>query len=67
MVPRWKATVHYRNRIGTTLVDHDIEEIEDLAPLIELGPHWDTIQKVVIHLQRSPEGRQITIEEADKL
>lgn len=45
---RWHATIHYRMTAGIIDVEHDVEEIEDLQPIVEAGPHWDTIEKIVI-------------------
>jgi hypothetical protein len=46
---RWHATIHYRtNAVGTVDVEHDLDELEDLHDLVEAGPHWDTIEKIVV-------------------
>jgi len=45
---RWRATAVYRTDTGPVDVTHDIEELEDLHELIEAGPHWDTIEQIVI-------------------
>jgi hypothetical protein len=42
---RWHAVVHYRTENGAPEVEHDLEELGELHDLIELGPHWDTIQR----------------------
>lgn len=42
-VPRWQATVTYRTDDGPLTVIHDIEELEELQNLIELGPDWNAI------------------------
>lgn len=62
---RWKATIHYRTAHGILLVDHDIEEIQDLHSLVERGPHWDTIDKIEIILARPAEDAAMTIEAAE--
>lgn len=40
MIRRWKATVIYRTDKGPLDVVHDLEEVADLQPLVELGPHF---------------------------
>lgn len=45
---RWRAVATYRTVTGPVDVPHDVEEIEDLHDLIERGPHWDTIEQIVI-------------------
>lgn len=45
---RWLATIYYRTENGTLDVTHDLEELSDIDQAVETGPHWDTIEKVVI-------------------
>jgi len=47
---RWHATVLYRSESGVVDVKHDLVELADLHDLVELGPHWDTIEE--IHIKR---------------
>ena len=72
---RWKATITYRvepTEFGKSInvdgefleVEHDIEEIGELERIVELGPHWDTIEKIEIVLQRPSEDATLTVEEA---
>lgn len=65
-VPRWKAVVTYRSENGPIDVLHYFDEIEDLAELIENGPHWDTIERCVIKLNQVLEPG-LTIEAAELL
>lgn len=67
MNPRWAATVHYRADAGLIDVTHDLDEIEDLHDLVERGPHWDTIEQIVIVRAVAGEPLTLTIEEAEKL
>jgi len=47
-------------------VEHLFEEIEDLQELVERGPHWDTLIRCTITLNRPAENKHLTIEEAAK-
>ena len=63
---RWHATIYYRSETGGVDVDHDIEEIEDLHDIVERGPDWHAIDKIVITLAR-PVAEPMTIEQAAEL
>lgn len=66
--PRWKATCLYRIEGGTFVdVEHFFEEIEDLHMLIERGPHWDTLVRCTITLNRHSEAKDLTVERAAQL
>jgi hypothetical protein len=45
-------------------VEHDFEEIEDLHDLIEAGPSWCALDRIVITYQGS--AGQLTLEQAAK-
>jgi hypothetical protein len=60
---RWKATIYYRSGFGLIDVEHGIEEIEDLQDIVERGPDWNAIDKIVITLDRKAYDG-LTIEEA---
>lgn len=63
---RWIATVHYATDNGIVDVQHDLDEIEDLHDLVERGPHWDTIDRIVIvRGKKLVEG--LTVEKAETL
>ncbi|MER9768900.1 hypothetical protein NKJ09_22880 [Mesorhizobium sp. M0189] len=64
-VLRWKAVVTYRSEEGKKNVEHFLEELDDLAGLIEQGPDWNTIVACVVTLNRdsSPIPR-LTIEQS---
>jgi hypothetical protein len=66
---RWHATVTYRTDDGPLEVEHDFEELRELHDLVELGPHWDTIIKIVVTLARrsDEEHPDLTVEQALKL
>lgn len=49
---RWLATVTYRSQLGPVDVPHDIEELDEIADLVEAGPDWGTIEHITIKLQR---------------
>lgn len=63
MRPRWRAVIHYRSDKGPVDVRHDIEELDELHNLVELGPDWNSIERIEITLARTT-GR-CTIEEAE--
>jgi len=65
--PRWAATVHYRADAGLVDVTHDLDEIEELHDLVERGPHWDTIDRIVIVRAVAGSPLTLTVEEAEKL
>jgi hypothetical protein len=62
--PRWSATVAYSTDTGPVEVEHFVEEIADLDELIERGPDWNSIERIVVTLTRR---RPVTIEEAMQL
>lgn len=64
---RWKATVTYRTNNGPLDVEHSFEELFELHDLIERGPHWDTIERIVVKLARPADARDLTIEVAETL
>jgi hypothetical protein len=63
---RWHATVYYRTDQGMVEVEHDCEELEELHDLIERGPNWNTIDRIVVvlALQVYP---GLTIEQSEQL
>jgi hypothetical protein len=65
---RWIATSTYRSERGPVVVEHYIEELEDVHNLIEYGPDWNSLVdlKVVLNpLRTSYPG--ITMEAVAKL
>jgi hypothetical protein len=50
MPPRWQALVVYRSQNGPIEVDFAFEELAELHGLIERGPNWDTIERIVVTL-----------------
>jgi hypothetical protein len=46
---RWMAEIVYVNGEQQTLA---FEELEDLDEIVELGPDWHTIDRIVITLNR---------------
>lgn len=61
---RWKATCFYRTDAGTLDVEWFLNEIGDLESHVELGPHWDTIEKIEIERINHKTSPALTIEEA---
>lgn len=66
MTDRWRATVNYRTEAGTVDVVHDLSEIRDLHDLIENGPHWDTIEQIVIVRINHVTDTNLTVEGAER-
>lgn len=63
---RWHATIYYHSDSGGIDVEHDIEEIEELHDIVERGPDWNTIDKIVVTLARKADER-LSIEKAATL
>lgn len=60
---RWRAVVTYRSsEAGPVDVEHFIEEIDDLADIVERGPDWNAIERIEITLNRT--STYFTLEEA---
>lgn len=57
---RWKAVVTFRSANGPLPVEHHIDEIEELQHIVERGPDWNTIERIVITLaQKTAPGMTI--------
>lgn len=64
---RWSATIHYRtDAVGLVDVTHELHELSDIQDIVEVGPHWDTIDRIVIvRGEGAIEG--LTVEAAEAL
>ena len=62
---RWTATITYRTDNGPLAIEHSFEEIEDLHDLVERGPDWNTIERIVVRLARRLEPG-LTVEQAER-
>lgn len=60
---RWHATIYYRSETGGVDVEHDIEELEELHDIVERGPDWHAIDKIVVTLARRADA-ELTLERA---
>lgn len=60
---RWHVVVRYRARTGIIDIDYDIEELEQLASLVERGPDWNCLIDCVVTLNR-PLTPDLTVEQA---
>lgn len=67
MLTRWRATANYRTEAGTVDVVHDLDELADLHDLIEAGPHWDTIEQILIVRVDHSTAADLTVERAERL
>lgn len=57
---RWSAVIYYRTDAGVIDVQHEIEELEEVAEIVERGPNWYSIDRIVI---RHGEQQAGTIEQ----
>lgn len=64
---RWKAIITYKRKKGAEKRTFLFEEIEDLHAIVEGGPDWNAIEKIVVKLNRLQHGEIITIERAETL
>jgi hypothetical protein len=64
---RWHALVYYRTDDGTLMCEYDLEELADLHDRVELGPHWDTIEKIEVFRVKHVSDETLTTEEALEL
>ena len=62
---RWKVTLVYRSKVGLVDVEHFVEELDDIADLIEAGPDWNSLIEGRFALARRTETETYTVEEAD--
>lgn len=62
----WHATIYYRTDDSFIDVEHDFEEIEDLHDIVERGPDWNTIDKIVVTLADKTDA-SLTLEKAATL
>lgn len=59
---RWNVKIIYRHDGGAKSVDHYIEELDEVAEIVEAGPHWDTI--ITIAITRYGGDPTLTVERA---
>ena len=45
---RWYAEITYKTELGSCAVPHAFEEIEDLHEIVECGPNFYGIERIVI-------------------
>lgn len=60
---RWKAVIYYRTDNGSVDVEHGIEELEELQDIVERGPDWNTVERIVVTLDRKT-SESLTVEES---
>ena len=53
---RWLLTIIYRCKTGPCVVDYDIEELEEIADIVERGPDWNAIMGIDVELQDPDES-----------
>lgn len=61
---RWKVTIWYRSESGLIDVEHGIEELEELQDIVERGADWNTIEQIVVVLNRCT-NPGMTVEQAN--
>lgn len=64
--PYWEVTITYRTETGPHEEVIKIDEIEEVDGLVECGPHWDTIESIVIK-RVNADYPNLTVEAAEKL
>jgi hypothetical protein len=65
MGKRWRATCVYKlDRDRTVEAHNEIEELGELHELVELGPDWNSIERIEIRLLRRLKD-QTLLESAD--
>jgi hypothetical protein len=64
--PYWEVTITYRTETGPHEEVTQIDEIEEADGLVEGGPHWDTIESIVIKRVNS-DYPNLTVEAAENL
>lgn len=62
---RWLAEITYMTDAGQNVVQHDVEELEDLHDIVERGPDWNAIDEIKVTLQRRSYSK--TVEETEAL
>lgn len=61
---RWKATATYRTETGPLVIEHDIEELDELADLIEASHDWNALEDIRITLAERSHPDGWTIEDS---
>ena len=65
---RWIVTITYRVATGTTEVEHHVEELDDIAEIIERGPDWNSVVEGKFRLNPARSTHAgLTVEGADEL
>ena len=56
MSKRWLLTIIYRFETGPCVVDYDIQELGEIADIVERGPDWNAIMSIDVELQDPDES-----------
>ena len=64
MRPQWRAIVVYHSQNGPIEVDYVFKELYELHRLIELGPDWKAIERIVVTLDTTSVAHPDTIDVA---
>ena len=62
---RWLATVYYRTETGLVDVEHYVDELEDVQEVVEAGPSWESIDRIVITYELGERPKTIAEAEAE--
>jgi hypothetical protein len=65
--PRWLASVTYRHEDGHRTKTYPLDELDDIADIVERGPHWDTVAAISIQRINHVNGIGLTVEQAAQL
>lgn len=47
---RWLMSIIYRTDNGPVVVDYEIEELDEIADIVERGPDWNAILDISVQL-----------------
>jgi hypothetical protein len=65
---RWAVTLVYRTDHGDVDVEHQVEELEDIATLVERGPHWDSLVEGTFRINpKRSTSPGLTVEQSNEL
>ena len=53
---RWLLTIIYRCESGPCVVDYGIEELDEIAEIVERGPDWNSILSMDVALRNPDES-----------
>ena len=64
---RWHVEIDRAHDSGVVIERYSVEELDEIADIVEGGPDWNTIREIRVRLNPSRRFYDITVEEAAKL